>query len=214
VTRPAELARAAAVLVLLHGRGHEPASMHELADRLGPPDLACVAPAAPGRSWYPGRFFERRAVNEPALSHALGVVAATLDDLTAAGVDPGRIVLGGFSQGACIACDALARRPRRLGALAVLCGGLIGADGADGDELAPPPAGALAALPVLLTGTEKDAWVPLQRVRRSAELLAAGGAAVDLRVHPPAEHRVHDDELDALRELVAGVAARGALRPQ
>jgi phospholipase/carboxylesterase len=203
VTLPGELARTAAVLVLLHGRGHQPASMHELAGRLDLPEVGCVAPAAPGRSWYPGRFFEPRSVNEPALTHALGVVASTLDDLTDAGVDPGRIVLGGFSQGACIACDAQARRPRRVGALAVLCGGLIGADD---DELASPPHGALDGLPVLLTGTEEDDWVPVQRVRRTAERLAAGGAAVDLRIHPPAEHRVHDDEIDALRELVARVA--------
>jgi predicted esterase len=180
VTTPAELARAAAVLVLLHGRGHEPASMHALAARLDLPQVACVAPVAPQRSWYPGRLFQPRSVNEPALSHALDVVAATLDDLTAAGVDAGRIVLGGFSQGACVACDALARRPRRLGALAILCGGLIGSD--------------------------DDDWVPVQRVRRTAERLSAGGAAVDLRIHAPAEHRVHDDEIDALRELVVRVA--------
>jgi predicted esterase len=203
VTAAGELARASAVLVLLHGRGFEPASMHALADRLGLPDVACVAPGVPGNSWYPGRFLQPRAVSEPALSRALDVVAATLDDLTAAGVDPARIVLGGFSQGACVVCDALAWRPRRLGALAVLCGGLIGIDD---EELAAPPADALAGLPVLLTGTEEDDWVPVERVRRTAELLAAGGAAVDLRIHPPAEHRVHDEEVDALRELVRGVA--------
>jgi len=203
VTAAGELARAAAVLVLLHGRGHEPASMHELAERLDLAGVACVAPAAPANSWYPGRFMQPRAVSEPALSHSLEVVAATLDDLTAAGVDPARIVLGGFSQGACVVCDALARRPRRLGALAVLCGGLIGADDA---EVARPAAGTLAGLPVLLTGTEEDAWVPVERVRWTAQLLAAGGASIDLRIHPPAEHRVHDEEVDALRELVRGVA--------
>jgi phospholipase/carboxylesterase len=202
VTAAGELARAAAVLVLFHGRGYEPASMHALAAGLALPDVACVAPAAPGNSWYPGRFLQPRAASEPALSRSLDLVASTLDNVTAAGVDPARIVLGGFSQGACVVCDALAWRPRSLGALAVLCGGLIGV----GDELASPPAGALAGLPVLLTGTEEDDWVPVQRVRRTAELLAAGGAAVDLRIHPPAEHRVHDDEVDALRELVRGVA--------
>jgi predicted esterase len=203
VTAAGGLTRASAVLVLFHGRGYEPASMHALADRLDLPGVACVAPAAPGHSWYPGRFLQPRAVSEPALSRALDVVGSTLDDLTTAGVDPTRIVLGGFSQGACVVCDALARRPRRVGALAVLCGGLIGVDE---DELASPPAEALAGLPVLLTGTEEDDWVPVERVRRTAELLSAGGAAVDLRIHPPAEHRVHDDEVDALRELVRRVA--------
>jgi predicted esterase len=206
VTATGEHAGATAVLVLFHGRGHEPASMHELAGRLDLPGVGCVAPAAPGSSWYPGRFIQPRSASEPALSRALDVVTSTLDDLTAAGVDPGRIVLGGFSQGACIACDALARRPRPVGALAVLCGGLIGAGD---DELAIPPAGTFDGLPVLLTGTEQDAWVPVERVRRTAQLLSAGGAAVDLRIHPPAEHRVHDVEVDALRELVRRVASTG-----
>ena len=203
MTTAAELARASAVLVLFHGRGHQAATMHELVARLDLATVACVAPAAAGDSWYPGRFMQPRATNEPALSRALEVVAATLDEVAAVGVDPARIVLGGFSQGACLTCEALARRPRRLGALAALCGGLIGGDD---DELARPPAGSLDGVAVLLTGTEEDDWVPVERVRRTAQLLAAAGAAVDLHVHPPAEHRVHDEEIDALRELVRRVA--------
>src|SRR4051794_6301221 len=124
---PPEPEHAAATLVLLHGRGHDPASMQALAQRLGLPDVAVVAPAAPGGSWYPLRFVEPRAANQPDLRGALTTVHATLDALATRGVAPERIVLGGFSQGACLACDALAGRPRPVGALAVLCGGLIGA---------------------------------------------------------------------------------------
>src|SRR4051812_19742146 len=118
---------AAATLVLLHGRGHDPESMLDLARRLELDEIACVAPAAPGGSWYPLRFFEPRAANEPDLSRALAGVHRVLDDLQARGVGPERTVLGGFSQGACLAADALATSPRRVAALAVICGGLIGA---------------------------------------------------------------------------------------
>jgi phospholipase/carboxylesterase len=190
-------------LLLLHGRGHDPASMHALADRLGMPgEIDCVAPAAPGGSWYPRRFVEPRGANEPRLSAALAAVHEVLDDLELRGVAPERTVLGGFSQGACLAADALAGRPRRLGALAVLCGGLIGAGD---DELPRPAPDSLGALPVLLTGTEQDSWVPVERVRRTGEVMAAAGAAVDLRIFPPAPHEVHPEELDALRRLVRGV---------
>jgi predicted esterase len=194
----ADPAAARATLVLLHGRGQPAATMEDLAARLALPGVACVAPAAPGTSWYPGRFFEPRAANEPALSAAIGQVDAVLDDLLARGAPPERIVLGGFSQGACLAGEVLARRPRPLGALAVLCGGLIGAE----HELAAPPPGSLAGLPALVTATEEDAWVPVPRVRETAARLEAAGARVDLRVFGPAPHAVHPEEVDALRALV------------
>src|SRR3954469_20855546 len=102
------LADAAAVLVLLHGRGDDPSSMGEPAARLDLPDVVWTAPAAPGGSWYPLRFIEPRAANEPALSEAIAAVERTLDDVLSAGAALERLVLGGFSQGACLACDVLA----------------------------------------------------------------------------------------------------------
>jgi predicted esterase len=195
---------AAATLVLLHGRGHDAATMRALAERLELPDVACVAPAAPGGSWYPDRFFAPRAANEPHLGAAVAAAHRALDDLEARGVAAERIILGGFSQGACVACDALAARPRPVGALAVLCGGLIGADG---DEWPRPAPGSLAAVPVLLTGTEEDEWVPVDRVRATAAVLRAAGARVELRVYPPAPHEVHPEEVDALRALALSLAA-------
>lgn len=195
---------AAATLVLLHGRGHDPASMHALAERLELPDIACVAPGAPGGTWYPERFIAPRAANEPHLGAAHAATHAALDDLEARGIAPARIVLGGFSQGACLACDVLAARPRPVGALAALCGGLIGSGDA---ELPRPAPGALDGLPVLLTGTEEDAWVPVERVRATADVLRGAGARVDLLVSPPAPHEVHPEEVDALRALVLAVAA-------
>jgi predicted esterase len=195
---------AAATLVLLHGRGHTPETMHALAERLDLADVACVTPAAPGGSWYPERFYVRRALNEPHLGAALATAHGALDELEARGVPAARIVLGGFSQGACVACDALASRPRPLGGLAVLCGGLVGADAGEWPRPAP---GALAGLPVLLAGTERDEWVSPDRVRATAEILRAAGAAVDVRVSPPAPHEVHPEEVDALRQLVRTITA-------
>lgn len=195
---------AAATLVLFHGRGHDAASMRALADRLELPYVACVTPAAPELSWYPDRFFAPRVANEPQLSAALETAHRALDDLEQRGVVSERIVLGGFSQGACVVCDALAGRPRPVGGLAVLCGGLIGADAAEWPRPAPA---ALAGVPVLLTGTEDDGWVPVDRVRATAGVLRAAGAVVDLRISPPAPHEVHPTEVDALRDLVSNLAA-------
>jgi predicted esterase len=183
--------------------------MHALAARLELSGVACVAPAAPGGTWYPERFVAPRSANEPQLGAAHAATHAALDDLESRGIAAGRIVLGGFSQGACLACDVLAARPRPIGALAALCGGLIGS----GDTELPRPApGALHGLPVLLTGTEEDPWVPVDRVQVTAAVLRAAGAEVDLRVSPPAPHAVHAEEVDALRALVLAVAAAAGAR--
>ena len=194
-----EVKRAETVLLLLHGRYYKPTSMRQLADRLGLPGIACVAPEASDRSWYPHRFMDPREANEPELSRAIAHVHEMLDGIEAQGVEPERTVLGGFSQGGCLACEALAQRPRPLAALIVLCGGLMGAN--EG-ELVHPPAGALDALPVLLTGTEQDDWIPVQRVERTADVLRAAGASVDMKIHPPADHEVHDTEVVAFRRLL------------
>jgi phospholipase/carboxylesterase len=186
------------VLVLLHGRWYKPDSMRELADRLELPGIRCVAPAAPERTWYPKRFFDPREANEPQLSASIDEVHHTVDRLVGEGVDPERIVVGGFSQGGCVTCDALARRPRPLGALVALCGGLIGPE----DDLAQPDEGSLAGLPVLLTAIEDDEWVPVERIERTAEVLSGAGAEVELCLYPPGEHEVHDEEVVALRDFL------------
>lgn len=195
-----------ATLVLLHGRQHEAATMHELVRRAGlEGQVDVIAPAAPGASWYPDRFFSPRAANEPSLSAALARVDELLDGIAARGVPPARTLLGGFSQGACLACDYVARHPRPLGAVAVLCGGLIGLGAG---ELAAPAPGVLDGLPVLLTATEQDAWVPVERVEASARALRRAGADVDLRVFGPGVHGVRDEEVAAVGDLVRGLDTR------
>jgi len=196
---PDELAQADRVLVLLHGRWYKPHTMHELAERLDLPRTAWVTPAAPDRTWYPERFMDPRAANEPKLSEAIEQVHETLDDLVAQGVEPERLVLGGFSQGSCVACQALAERPRPLAALVSLNGGLIGEDE---EEIVKPPAGALEGMPVLLTGTEEDDWIPVPRVKRTAEVMEAAGARVEVEIHPHAKHEIHDWEVEAFRRLM------------
>jgi len=191
---------AAATLVFLHGRGERPEAPERFAARLGLPGLALVAPAAADRSWYPQRYFDPRSVNEPELGHAHDRIGSTLDDLAARGVPPERIILGGFSQGACIALDLLATVPRPLGAVVSLCGCLIGAD-----DVRLPSGGSLAGVRALLTGAEADSWVDPEDVRVAAEALRGAGAEVDLLIAGPGEHRVRDEEVEAVRTLVESV---------
>lgn len=125
---PAEEARAAAVV--LHGRDQDPDYMLEhLVARLGTEDVAFWLPSAAGHAWYPGRFFDPREVNEPWLEHSLDACEAAVAQLLAADTEPDRIVLAGFSQGACVVADFLALRPRAFAGVALLTGSLTGPEG-------------------------------------------------------------------------------------
>jgi predicted esterase len=186
------LADAAAAVVMLHGRGSGPESMGMLAQALGLDDVHYVLLAAAGGQWYPQRFIAPLAANEPWLTWALEAVGAAVERVAQAP----RVVLGGFSQGACLALEYVARNPRRYDGVAGLLGGLIGAEG----ELTHPSG--LDGTPLLITTIVGDAWIPEERTRESAEILAAAGADVDLRVFPPAPHGLHQEEVDAVRALI------------
>jgi phospholipase/carboxylesterase len=175
--------------VLVHGRGSGPEAMLDLAGRLAAAGVRCVLPAAAGHTWYPQRFNVPVADNEPWLTWALDALDSHVSDGAA---------LVGFSQGACLVLEYVARHPRRYRAVAALSGGLIGAD----DELTRPHG--LDGTPLLITTAEGDDWVPIERTRESARILEAAGAQVDLRIHRPSSHAIRGEEADAVAALVAG----------
>lgn len=202
------LDRARLVMVMLHGRGAGPEDMLGLLDHLAMPDVAALAPAAAGNSWWPDSFLAPLPANEPGLSSGLSVVAALLDDLERTGIGPDRTVLVGFSQGACLALEAAARLARPFRAVAALSGGLVGT----GDVDETPRAdlygragkrfdydGSLADVRVLIACHERDPHIPLARVHRSAEVLSHMGAVVDTLVIPRAGHGVVAEEVAWLR---------------
>ncbi len=198
----AALTRAAGVIVALHGRGAEAGGMLDLASHLARPDLAVLAPQAPGRTWYPDRFTAPLAANQPFLDRALATVAGLLDALADAGVPDDRVALMGFSQGACLALETAIRRPRRYGAVLGLAGGYIG-------PLEPAPRqaeGRLDGVPVLLACAERDPHIPAGRVRETAELMGRMGARVDLRLRPGAFHGIDDAGIAGIRAALSMIA--------
>jgi phospholipase/carboxylesterase len=196
----APLPRARAAVILLHGRGASAASMLELAELFAQPDLAFLAPQAPGHTWYPLSFLAPLAANEPALSRALATVGDTVGAAIAEGLAPERIVLLGFSQGGCLALEYAARNARRYGGLVGLSAGLIGPPGT-----ARTYAGSLAGTPVFLGCSDVDAHIPLARVHESTQALRALGGEVSERIYPGMGHTINDDEVDAVRALLARV---------
>jgi phospholipase/carboxylesterase len=197
------LGSASIAVVVLHGRDQDPQWMLEnLAWELELPRAAFILPEAENNTWYPGRFFDREEENEPWVRRALAACTNAVGIAEAAGIPIERIALAGFSQGACLVAELLAREPRRYAAAAILTGGLFGTE----DQL-HVPRGSLDGLPVLITGHVDDDWVPVPRVERTAELLREAHARVELAIHDDPEHQINDDEVAAVRRLLVDVGA-------
>ena len=182
---------AAAAMVLLHGRGASAESILTLTEELGDPSgFAYAAPQATGHTWYPRSFLAPLEENEPGLSSALEAVGAAVASLEDQGLDAARIILLGFSQGACLALEFAARNARRYGGVVAFSGGLIGPDGTPRDY-----AGSLEGTPVFLGCSDIDAHIPEARVHESADVLERLGADVTQRIYPGMGHTVNRDEI-------------------
>lgn len=208
------------VVVFCHGRGASAASLGPLAQAVARPGVTVLAPQAAlvdgTRQWYPNSFLAPLEANEPALGSALAAVGRAVEDARALGVADAQVVLGGFSQGACLAAEYAARNARRWGGVVALSGALIGTAEADDPSPRPELAGAggtypdkafdydgdLAGTSVFLGCAERDPHIPLDRLERSATVLADLGGDVTKRVYPGDTHAVVDDEVQFVRELL------------
>jgi len=196
-TGGAALDEAQAALILLHGRGASAQGMLRLADALDVPDVAHLAPQAAMRSWYPQSFMAPRDQNEPELTSALQVVTDTIETAQNGGLDPKRIVLLGFSQGACLATTYAAQNPQRYGGVVGLSGGLIGPEGTTFEYK-----GSLDGTPVFLGCSDQDPYIPQERVHETADVLQALDAEVTTRIYEGLGHTTNEDELQHVRSLL------------
>ncbi|HVS85829.1 MAG TPA: hypothetical protein VHD91_09365 [Gaiellaceae bacterium] len=188
----------AGALVLLHGRGADERDLFPLLDAIDPERrLHGFTPRAPlslppgGAHWY---SVPRVGFPDPeTFAYGYGELTAWLDALP---FPPGRMLLGGFSQGAVMsyASGLGAGRPRPA-AIAALSGFLpeveswsLGAD-------APFP-------PVYAAHGVHDDVIPIAFGRQARDRLAAAGAEVDWHEFPGG-HWVDPASLPALQELAA-----------
>src|SRR5690348_5890287 len=173
------LAEARAAMILVHGRGATAADILLLAGELQEPGFAYLAPEAANDAWYPNSFLAPLASNEPHLSSALAVISSLLAQADRAGIPAERTIITGFSQGACLSLEFVARHARRYGGIIALSGGLIGPDGTPRDY-----PGSLAGTPVFLGCSDIDPHIPKERVLHSAEVFRALGGQVTAKLYP------------------------------
>jgi len=194
--------RARLVAIFIHGRGASAGDILSLSEELTAGDVAYLAPQAAGSTWYPFSFLSPIPQNEPGITSGLGTIARLIDGVAARGVPRERVVLLGFSQGACLSLEFAARHAGRYAAVVGLSGGLIGPPGTPRDY-----AGAFEGTPVFLGCSDVDAHIPVARVRESADVFRRMGAAVDERIYPRMGHTVNRDELAAVNALLLAAGA-------
>lgn len=191
---------AAAAMILVHGRGASPADILTLVDGFRNDRVAHLAPAARGSTWYPFSFLADIARNEPGISSGIGVLDRLVGELEERGVPASRVVLLGFSQGACLASEYAARHARRFGGVIAYSGGLIGPPGT-----AREYPGAFDGTPVFLGCSDVDPHVPLARVHETEEVFRRMGAEVTRRIYPGMGHLVNEEEVAFTRGLLGEI---------
>lgn len=200
LTYGAKLADAHAVAILLHGRGASAQSMADLAAHLPHDGIAYVLPQAANHTWWPNSGFAPFAANEPYLSSALATVEAHLENVITAGFSTDKIILGGFSQGACLAVEFVARHAARYGGVLVFSGALLGPQDTPRNY-----EGSLDGTPVFMGGATHDSWVSEPQIRDTAKVLTALGGQVTLQIHPGADHTIRPSEIEQASAIINGL---------
>jgi len=190
------LASARAAMILLHGRGASAEDIMTIAAEIQLPGWAYLAPQAAGSAWYPNPFTAPLERNEPYLSAALDMLSNLVQRVEAT-VPAQRVVLLGFSQGACLTLEWAARHARRYGAVAGLSGGLIGPDGTPRDY-----PGSFDGTPAFLGCSDVDPYIGKERVIEASEVFQRMGARATLRLYPGMAHTVSAEEIAEVRALV------------
>jgi predicted esterase len=191
---------AALAVILLHGRGASAESLLPLAEELSVDGTHFVIPKAAQYRWYPQSAFGPIEANEPDLSAALALIGSLVEDLNLVGLADRKIIIGGFSQGACLSAEYVARNARRYGGLFVLSGALIGPPGTRRNY-----PGSLEGTPAFIGGSDVDPWIPDELQRETAQVLENMGAEVEFRIYDDMPHTVNEDEIERVRALLLRV---------
>jgi len=186
-----------AAMILMHGRGASAQSILMFADEFERDDIHYRAIQADRNTWYPNSFLAPKEQNEPGISSGLQAIYDQITSLNKAGIPTERIVLLGFSQGACLASEFAARHPKRYGGVVALSGGLIGSV-VDANNYS----GSFEGTPVFMGCSDRDPHIPQERVNQTAEILGSLKADVTKKIYPNMGHTVNEDEIAHVKQML------------
>jgi phospholipase/carboxylesterase len=159
--------------------------------------LALLAPQADRNTWYPNSFLQPVESNEPGRSSGLQAIEGAIGRANDHGIPTKRIMILGFSQGACLGTEFVARNPRRYGGVVAFSGGLIG-ETVDPEEFE----GSLDETPAFLGCSDVDPHIPEERVHVTTEVLERLDADIEERIYEGMGHGVNDDEIEYVSGMV------------
>lgn len=191
---------AVAAMILVHGRGASADSMLLFADEFERSDIHYRAIQADRHTWYPNSFLAPKEQNQPGISSGLQAIFDEIKSLNNLGISTEKIILLGFSQGACLASEFAARHPQRFGGLAILSGGLIGPE-VDIENYS----GSFKGTPVFMGCSDYDPHIPQGRVEETAEILKTLDAEVTKKIYPGMGHTVNEDEIEHIKQMLDNV---------
>ncbi len=191
------LENAEKALIMLHGRGGSAQDTLSLSQHLNVADFSLLAPQASNHTWYPYSFIAPVDQNEPYLSSALENVAQTVQTALDGGIKAENIYFFGFSQGACLTLEFLARNGQRYGGAVAIIGGVIG-DKIDRSNYK----GDFARTPIFIGTSNPDMHVPVERVHESASILTEMNADVTVKVYDNFGHSINQEEIEWANKLV------------
>ena len=194
------LDEAKAAMILIHKRGGTAAEILDLADLLHHPEMAYLAPQAANHTWYPYSFLAPIPNNEPGISSGLQVISDLIEHIETAGIPRNKIIIAGFSQGACLSSEYIARNPDRYGGLLAFSGGVIGPLGMERND-----AGDVQDMPVFIGCSDVDFHIPVERVYETAQIFSDLNAQVNVKIYPNMGHTIIKDEIDEAMKIVNSV---------
>jgi len=196
LTAGKKLEESGRALIMIHGRGSTAKNILSLSSHLNVDDYSLFAPQATNNTWYPYSFLEMPAHNEPWLSSAIDLLGEIVDDLTKT-VDKKNIYFLGFSQGACLTLEFVARNAYRYGGCVAFTGGLIGDKIYTGNYK-----GDFRNTPIFIGTSDPDPHVPVQRVHDTVKILRSMNASVTEKIYERMGHTINQDEFDHANELL------------
>lgn len=187
-------------MVLVHGRGSSADNILSLSEYIDDKSFAFIAPEAQGGTWYPHSFLRPFDENEPYVSSALEVLTSLRARLQSDyNFKLPQIYWMGFSQGACLLLEFVARHASEYGGVFGLSGGLLGPAGTPRQY-----DGTLDNTPIFLGCSDVDTYVPKERVLETAAIFQQMGARVTTKLYPNFAHTINEDELNVVNLLIAG----------
>jgi len=186
-------------IIFIHGRGATAPGILTLKHELDVEGLHLAAPQASANTWYPNSFMAPSKRNEPGISSGLQSIYNIVTDLELKGIPKEKIIFLGFSQGACLATEFVARHPAKYGGIIAFSGGMIG----EGDSVNPDNyTGSLEGTSYFVGCSDNDAHIPVERVEESAEVMTKLGADVTKKIYPGMGHTIIRDEIEEAQKII------------